>query len=56
MAKATQTTKTTTSYKVNITLKSPTKSSSDTGKGMVTCHMCGVGKVPASWYNGGKKK
>lgn len=56
MAKATQTTKTTTSYKVNITLKSPTKSSSDTGKGMVTCHMCGVGKVPESWYNGGNKK
>lgn len=56
MAKATQHTKTTTSYKVNITLKSPTKNSSDAEKGLVTCHMCGAGKVPASWYNSGKKK
>lgn len=56
MAKATQTTKTTTSYKVNITLKSSAENNSDTGKGLVTCHMCGVGKVPASWYNGGNKK
>lgn len=60
MAKATQTTKTTTSfsYKVTIAPKSSAKSGSDgsSGSGMVTCHMCGVGKVPASWYNGGKKK
>lgn len=61
MAKATQIIKTEMEYTISIKPKSSSSSgkssssSGNTGKGMVTCHVCGEGKVPASWYTGKKK-